>query len=576
MNPFALAYREQQQLFLFEKTYVLGTLLKVGGLATLLARFIVQFFWSPALAFALTLVLLILSAYMTWAYVRDSWKDWALIPLCAVPSVLIGASLSDNSLHYEFLTSIILVQAGLLIYKKVSSAKVFWGVVLAVMLYLTAGSAAILFAVCAFFERRPVVRQAHQPETKAHQPETKAHQPVIHAVIFLAAVAVCGVAAYLLSWVPTWTVAFTPAAYFDLDADLPAAHWTGWISLPVIMLICRMVARPRSGKWIAVVGGMVLLFLAIIYARKFENKMDQEEPRLAYIFEHYACNEDWDGLIKACEKAPWLPRTANYLNLALSWKGELAERLLDYDQRGPSALVMTTKDRAVDVIQAHLMLAMGNVAAAQDVAFNTIASLNGYCPAMVKINAQVELMRGSYEVADKYITLLEKAPHYRRWARSRRRFLYDDAAIEADPLLGNGRRNLAAENHFIMYSNPMSELFPILDANPTYKQTLEYGLCYLLLAKDLNSVKHYITDFYSSPDSPELPRIAQEAMVFYSEFSRNMDNVEPFGLDWCYEHGVQPEVVKSFEEYQKAAVAGNTALRRFRHTYWYYLVHTEI
>ena len=496
------------------------------------------------MAFALTLVLLILSAYMTWAYVRDSWKDWSLIPLCAVPSVLIGASLSDNSLHYEFLTSIIMVQAGLLIYKKASSAKTFWGVVLAVMLYLTAGSAAILFAVCAFFESRPVVRQAHQPGTKAHQ-------PVIHAVIFLAAVAVSGVAAYLLSWVPTWTVAFTPAAYFDLDADLPAAHWAGWISLPVIMLICRMVARPRSGKWIAVVGGMVLLFLAVIYARKFENKMDQEEPRLAYIFEHYACNEDWDGLIKACEKAPWLPRTANYLNLALSWKGELAERLLDYDQRGPSALVMTTKDRAVDVIQAHLMLAMGNVAAAQDVAFNTIASLNGYCPAMVKINAQVELMRGSYEVAD-------------------------DAAIEADPLLGNGRRNLAAENHFIMYSNPMSELFPILDANPTYKQTLEYGLCYLLLAKDLNSVKHYITDFYSSPDSPELPRIAQEAMVFYSEFSRNMDNVEPFGLDWCYEHGVQPEVVKRFEEYQKAAVAGNTALRRFRHTYWYYLVHTEI
>ena len=34
MNPFALAYREQQQLFLFDKTYLLGTLLKVGGLST--------------------------------------------------------------------------------------------------------------------------------------------------------------------------------------------------------------------------------------------------------------------------------------------------------------------------------------------------------------------------------------------------------------------------------------------------------------------------------------------------------------------------------------------------------------
>ena len=92
----------------------------------------------------------------------------------------------------------------------------------------------------------------------------------------------------------------------------------------------------------------------------------------------------------------------------------------------------------------------------------------------------------------------------------------------------------------------------------------------------MNSVKHFITDFYSSPDSPPLPRIAQEAMVFYSEYSRNMEGVEPFGMDWCYGHGVTPETVKRFEEYKKAAVAGPASLKRFRGTYWYYLVHTEI
>ena len=68
VNRFALAYREQQQLFLFDKTYIWGTLLKVGGLATLLARFIVQFFWNPTVALVLTLLLLVFSAYMTWAF----------------------------------------------------------------------------------------------------------------------------------------------------------------------------------------------------------------------------------------------------------------------------------------------------------------------------------------------------------------------------------------------------------------------------------------------------------------------------------------------------------------------------
>ncbi|MBO6222147.1 MAG: hypothetical protein J6N46_09430, partial [Bacteroidales bacterium] len=440
MNRFALAYREQQQLFMFDKTYLWGTLLKVGGLATLLARFIVQFFWNPTAAIIITLALLGLSAYMTWAYVRDSRKDWGLIPLCLIPSIIIGASLSDNSLHFEYLTSILLVQGALLIYKNIKSRKVIGGIALSVILYLTAGSAALLFAVCTLF--------------------AGLGKDIKTAGINLLTVAAYGVLAFFSAGVPTWTAAFTPAQYYDIDSTLPAFHWAGWIALPVVVLASRLAVKFRLKPWASTLFGLALLALSFIPATKFDKKMAENQPRLGYIFEYYTINEDWDGLVKACEKAPWLPRTANYLNMALAWKGELADKLLKYDQRGADGLVMTTKDRAVDVAQAHIMFAMGNVAAAQDVAFNTLISLQGYCPSMMKINAQVELMRGSYEVADKYLSLLEKAPHYRGWAKEQRKFLYDDAAIEADPLLGNGRRNLEAENHFIMYTNPMTELFP--------------------------------------------------------------------------------------------------------------------
>ena len=41
MNHYALAYREQQQLFMFDKAWIFGTLFTVGGLAALLAQFIV-------------------------------------------------------------------------------------------------------------------------------------------------------------------------------------------------------------------------------------------------------------------------------------------------------------------------------------------------------------------------------------------------------------------------------------------------------------------------------------------------------------------------------------------------------
>ena len=81
---------------------------------------------------------------------------------------------------------------------------------------------------------------------------------------------------------------------------------------------------------------------------------------------------------------------------------------------------------------------MGNIAAAQNVAFNSLFALNGYNPTMLQMLVRIELMRGNYLVALKYITLLEKTVHYAGWATAQRRFLFDDEAVEQDPSLGTG------------------------------------------------------------------------------------------------------------------------------------------
>lgn len=559
MNRFALAYREQQQLFLFDKTYLGATLFKVGGFATLLSQFVVQFFRNPTVALILSLCLLALLSWLLWFSVRRTRAEWPVLPLCLIPAYFLGASLSDHSLHFDALVAIFLAVAAIAWYSRIRNRRLLRGSVLTIALYALAGPASLLFAFCALI-------------LDLADTGTKGWKSILYPVLAV----LCACIAVLTAAVPTWGAALTPAFWYDLDAKIPSCHLWAWISVPATVLLAVLFRFINTRKLFIFAGSVLLAALAFIPAGKVDSRLKSQEPLKTYEFEHYVANEDWDGLIKACEHSPWLPRTANYVNLALSWKGELAERLLEYDQRGTEGLVMLTKDRAVDVAQAHLMFAMGNVAAAQDVAFNALSSLSGYCPEMLKINAQVELMRGSYDVADKYLSLLEKSLFYRKWAKDRRRFLNDDAAVEADPLLGSGRRNLEAEDAFVMFSDPMSELFPILDANPTERRTLEYGLCYLLLSKDLNSVKHFIEDYYSSPDSPELPRIAQEAMVFYSEYSRNVEGVEPFGLDWCYAHGVEPEVVSRFEEYQKAAMAGPESVKRFKGTYWYYLVHTKV
>ncbi len=554
MNRFALAYREQQQLFLFDKTYLLGTLLKVGGLSTLTGRFIVQFFWNPTVALCLTVLLLLLGGWMLWESVRRSLSDWVLLPVVLIPFVLLGGSLADNAVYFDVVPAWLFAVAAFRLYNHSSRARVWKGLILTVVLYLAAGPGALLFAVCAMV--------------------TDAFRRDWRGVLYPVSGLLCGWLAYRLAWVPTLSAAWTPALFYNIDASFPAWHWAAWISLPVCVLLCETLKRMRVKRWVPLVAGLAVLGLSLIPADQIRKQSDAEMENLGYELEYYTCKEDWDGLIEACMHAPWLPRTANYLNMAFAWKGELSEKLLYFDQRGPSALILSTTNRAVDIATAHMMFTMGNMAGAQDVSFNLLNSLQGLCPAMLKMNAQIELMRGTYEVADKYLSLLEKAPHYRGWARAHRRFLFDDAAVEADPLLGNGRRNLSAENGFVMYSDPIGELFPILDINPGDARAREYGLCYQLLRKDLNSVKHFIEDYYK--DGEALPRIAQEAMVFYSEYLRNMGGTESFGLDWCYAHGVTPETVRRFVAYQQAAVAGKNSLQKFRGTYWYYLIHTEI
>ena len=545
--PYILAYREQQQLFLFDKAYIAGVLFKIGGLSTLIARFIVQFFWNPAIACTITIVLLALAAFITWLAFRRTASDWGIALLCLVPALLMGASLCDNAMHFDALVSWMMCLGALAVYSRIESRKTLWGAVITVLLYFAAGPAAIVFAVTAFI--------------------VDCFKGRFSSVIYLLCALACASVAYGFAWVPTWKTALTPALFYDLDATMPFAHWAPWIAIPGVAIIAEIASWKLSCVVLA-----VFLPGALGLAGKFCDK----RVATTYEFEYYTVNERWSDLIESCENHDWMPITANYLNLALSYEGKLCDKLFKYDQRGPMALVMTHGERAVDVTQAHIMFAMGNFSAAQVVAFNILLSLNGLCPAMLKMNAVIEILRGSYDVADKYLTILEKAPHYRKWAKQQRRFLWNDAELAADPVLGP-RRNNFPDSGLALYGDPMTELYYILEHNPYDKQAMEYALGFLMLAKDMNSICEIVNNFYGSPALQELPATVQEAVLFQSEYLRNVGNNNNLSKEWCLSHGVTPDTFRRFEAFQQASLQnGGKAPARFRGTFWYYLTAVQI
>lgn len=557
IDRFALAYREQQQLFLFDKAYVGANLLKIGGLSTLSARFIVQFFWNPVVAQILTLGLLALGTWLLWLALRRSRADWPLLPLCVIPFFFLAASLSENAMHFDVLTAWFLSLAALCVYTRIKTGRSAWGIVLTVLVYLVAGPAALLFALSAtivgLFRREWA------------------------SLSFLPVALLCALFAWWMTAVPTWQAACTPAFYFDLDTEMPTGHWVAWIVLPVIVFLVEWAKVLSLSRKVFLPAVAVLAVLAFLPALQIARKCEVRQSGITYEYEYYTVNQDWEGLRKACLRHEWVPHTAQYLNLALAWKGTLVEDLLRYDQRGPTGLVRMDGQRGVETTQAHIMFAMGNMAGAQDIAFNTLYSVQGICPAMLKMNAQVELMRGTYEVADRYLSFLEKSLHYRRWAREHRRFLYDDEAVEADPLLGNGRRDFPVLEGFSMFESPISELLRVVDANPSDPRATQYALAYLLLSKDAESVCRFVDTYYGSPSLRSVPVPVQEAILFFSEYSRNVRTSDSLGPEWCRSHGVTPQTEQRFAAFQQATLAsGGAAPKGYQGTYWHYLLYKQI
>ena len=142
---------------------------------------------------------------------------------------------------------------------------------------------------------------------------------------------------------------------------------------------------------------------------------------------------------------------------------------------------------------------------------------------MLKMILQIDLMRGAYPVAQKYIGLLEKSFRYSRWASAQRKFLSDDQAVEADLLLGTGRRDFPREEAFVLTGPPLDDLYRTLEANPADRIALQYALAYLLLSKDIDRIGPFVGQYHGSSALPVEPLPVQEAVLFCGESRRARD-----------------------------------------------------
>ena len=238
-------------------------------------------------------------------------------------------------------------------------------------------------------------------------------------------------------------------------------------------------------------------------------------------------NERWDEIVKrAGEYQVKTPFWCNCVNLALSQKRLLADRMFDFYQSGEDALIIPrTRDLTSMLPSAEAFWRLGMVNSAQRYMFDTQESIlngkkSGRCTKRI---AECMIVNGHYQTARKQIDILKKSLFYRSWAEEMEAMI--EAETEADqttpnPSYSGGEnsvfgklRKMRYKESFLYSYEEIDKMFGLLLMNNTdNKMALDYFLAQMLLNGNVQGFQQYLGLAQQYGGYRQMPLGYQDAM----------------------------------------------------------------
>lgn len=553
-------------VFYYDTSIIAARYLGIGGLGLMLTHWLTQFFVLDYAGAIITAVLGILATWMLWRSIPQRSSSIMLLPLCVLPVIFECHALFDVYYAYQGVVAYFLFTLFALICRLIAdNLKNSWIVVacdtvLSLLLFYVAGAVATLLAAYLF-----VV------EIVEHPRQCWRMLPPLAVILLAAAFSVSR--AYL----PLYRFALDNGAYYEPILEITNFFRTPWVLALVLPLISPLLQslEVKMKPWIAFACSFVLIIALSGFAR-ISAERNQQKMYSMLTLDHYVIKHDWKGLLAS----PY-SQLSNYLlmnrvNLALSHEGRLLDDFYHYQQIAPYSLMTDLEQLSLDVeityTTCEIYYQMDNIASADEKAFNSYEGLRYGSPSNLQMLVRTSLIFGRYAVAEKYIKLLEKTWYYADWAKSQRKFLYCDEAVNADPEYGAKRKSLLplGSRVFIQAQGPYFDLLSTIRVNPKATAVRDYAIGYLLLANDIPHINAFADEFYGTAVMPKTPLRLQEALVAANETN----------LDYCRAHGVEEQTIQSYQQLKQALnvakMSGSTdALSPWRDTYWYYLLVTS-
>lgn len=506
-----LCFQEQYQMFLFDTGYFLERIVLPGGLADYISEFLVQFYYMPVLGGAIIALLLIGIQAVVWGLMKQygARHDFPGYLLSFLPSIALWCAMGDQNVLLSFVVALFGALLMGWIHNRFHNrlVKVVFELVSTALVYWFLGPVVFLYAVLMIGD---TLKNALQKGN------------VLSGIGYSACILILTVAWILLT---TQTLQYP---LYRIFAGLNYYRYPGTISpLPFVVMVwavvipflgmipCRQKSLQKLQQSKVVI---VLSYVLVIVALWFGIKASFDEMTYELIdYDFQVRTEQWDKIIEKAEKKPaTTPLSVSCVNLALSQKGMLADRLFEFYQNGGEGLFPTfTRDMTSPVSTAEIFFRLGMVNDAERYMFEAQEAIPNYRKSarLTRRIIECEIINGNYQVAAKLLRRLQKTLFYSNWANQIMALLGNEKAINRHPVYGKLRKYREKKQDFLFSDREMDQMLGLLFLNDNHnKMAYEYLMCYELLQRDMEKFMQYYP-LGRFVDYDHIPRTFQEILI---------------------------------------------------------------
>jgi hypothetical protein len=493
-------------VFFREWSFFQGYLCYAGGPVDYVSAFLSQFFcigWAGALVATLQAWLLWLCA----GSIMRAAVGWRPLWICALMPVCLLALYTLCSFPFAIAMTLLAAFGFVCLYMQTAMKNrvlsILFFIVLAIVVYVAAGKAYLLFAVlCAMYEF--IVRRRW-----------------LNGVVCLAAASVISYLGNILIFDTSIVESLSRFRPFPVDIShgMLIMIYIFYMFLPVsiaVLWLLRLIGISPSGRISFMVRGTVPsaigLLLPFVIGIAVAYMLYDSRFKAMLEIDYYGGQKMWPEVLRAANYNPGQKLASKTVNRALYHTGRLTEDMFCYSQNVEALFMSRRVDAPAfwELYDTFIDLGQMNMA---EYALLTCIETYGERPILLRRLALVNMVKGNIDAAKVFLGALGKTMFDADWAGDCLKKIECDPNLSADKEVQYLRSVMVEKDRPLTIEPNM--LQDLLDKNRHNRMAYEYLMGYYLLNRQFD-------DFVRNMDRLDdfgytrIPRVFEEAILFYN------------------------------------------------------------